>query len=267
MKNSRTVPSMDGQHIEGRKPSEDNGRGHPRILWHHHTAIAMLFEARQYAHTLGRDAWDFAVEINELRKTGLSNSDLRHLACECLVIHAVEISSANGQTRAFQPVGHLELRERSCFVLTETGARLAADLIGRQSCQAPLPVEARLPVKQEPEAEDKPVKATIPKWDRDRAELRLGDTIVKKYQVPAANQELVLAAMEEEKWPVRIDDPLPPESGQDPKRRLHTTINALNRNQRDRLICFRGDGHGEGIRWELIEPSSNGNGDTREGVD
>jgi hypothetical protein len=87
----------------------------------------------------------------------------------------------------------------------------------------------------------------------------LGYVVVKQYKVPAANQERVLAAFEEEGWPVHVDDPLPPSGELDPKRRLHDTINSLNRNQKSGLIRFLGDGSGEGIRWELVaEPRKNG---------
>ncbi len=75
---------------------------------------------------------------------------------------------------------------------------------------------------------------------------------MKQFKVPAANQERILAAFEEEGWPIRIDDPLPPNSEQDSKRRLHDTINSLNRNQKQNLIRFVGDGSGQGVRWELV---------------
>jgi hypothetical protein len=92
----------------------------------------------------------------------------------------------------------------------------------------------------------------IPQWDKERQELRLGDLVVKQFKVPAPNQELILAAFQEEGWPPRMDDPLPPHPEQDSKRRLHDTITTLNRHQKHRLIRFSGDGSGEGVRWELL---------------
>ena len=71
--------------------------------------------------------------------------------------------------------------------------------------------------------------------------------------MPAMNQEIVLAVFEEEGWPPRIDDPLPWKSDIDPQRRLHDTINSLNRRQRQRLVHFSADGLAQGIRWELVE--------------
>jgi hypothetical protein len=64
---------------------------------------------------------------------------------------------------------------------------------------------------------------------------------------------IVLCAFEEEGWPARIDDPLPPQQDQDSKRRLSDTIKCLNRKQSHHLIHFRGDGTGEGVVWERVE--------------
>ena len=59
-------------------------------------------------------------------------------------------------------------------------------------------------------------------------------------------------AFEEEEWPPRVDDPLPPQRDLEPKRRLHDTLRSLNRHQQNTLIRFKGDGTGEGIRWTLV---------------
>jgi hypothetical protein len=59
-------------------------------------------------------------------------------------------------------------------------------------------------------------------------------------------------AFEEEDWPVRIDDPLPPSPDIDPKTRLSSTIKSLNKNLKNRLVHFMGDGTGEGVMWEFV---------------
>jgi hypothetical protein len=59
-------------------------------------------------------------------------------------------------------------------------------------------------------------------------------------------------AFEEEGWPPRIDDPLPPSPEIDAKSRLRYTIKSLNKRQKKQLIHFMGDGSGEGIMWECI---------------
>ena len=94
-----------------------------------------------------------------------------------------------------------------------------------------------------------------PRWDRDRHELRVGGELVKQFKLPSPNQEMILMALEEESWPPRIDDPLPPSQKLDAKQRLHDTIKNLNRNQKHRLIRFMGDGTGQGVRWQLIAES------------
>jgi len=91
-----------------------------------------------------------------------------------------------------------------------------------------------------------------PYWDSRLRELRLGRVLVKRFRQPSANQERILAAFQEEGWPERIDDPLPPDPEHDPKERLRATVKALNRNQQHRLIRFQSDGRGQGVLWEPV---------------
>jgi hypothetical protein len=216
----------------------------PEIISRFQAGLSILLEAYDYACQLQRPAWDFAVEIHCLRSAGLTNSDLRWLSCQQLVEHAAEMTRAGQESRDFQPTGPLTFTKSTCFVLTETGVALA-----RQGHVSPNP-SAQEPAPPIPTAGLPPV----PKWDRERQELRLGKLVVKQFKVPAPNQEIILAAFEEEHWPPRIDDPLPPQPDQDAKRRLHDTINTLNRHQRNPLIHFLGDGTGEGVRWQLKLP-------------
>lgn len=92
-----------------------------------------------------------------------------------------------------------------------------------------------------------------PRWDAKRRELRLARRLLKRFRVPAPNQEAILAAFQEEGWPNCIDDPLPPKGDLSPQRRLHDTIKALNRKHRQRppLIRFLGNGTGKSVVWEL----------------
>jgi hypothetical protein len=136
----------------------------------------------------------------------------------------------------------LTFHRRTCFILSETGVKFARSLEQQQKDSEPNGREARLNSK---------APNLKPHWDPIRQELTLDDRVVKRFKVPAQNQELVLAVFQEEGWPLRIDDPLPYQGDQDPKRRLHDTINALNRRQVNELLRFLGDGKGSGIRWEL----------------
>jgi hypothetical protein len=95
-------------------------------------------------------------------------------------------------------------------------------------------------------------KADRPQYRAATRELWLGDRLVKRYRVRAENQELMLKAFEEEGWPQRIDDPLPPHPDIDSHERLKAAIKRLNKAQKSALIHFSGDGTGRGILWSLM---------------
>lgn len=90
-----------------------------------------------------------------------------------------------------------------------------------------------------------------PRWDRHRHELRLGAIVVRRFTIPAADQESVLAAFEEERWPARIEDPLPPCSEIERKARLQEVVQRLNRSRRLPVVRFACDAAGRGIVWEF----------------
>jgi hypothetical protein len=95
----------------------------------------------------------------------------------------------------------------------------------------------------------------LPNWDSERRLLSLNSQVIKQFKWKALNQEMILATFEEEGWPPRIDDPLPPKPNQNSKRRLSDTIKCLNRHQKNSLVHFRGDGTGEAVIWEWMEVS------------
>jgi hypothetical protein len=209
--------------------------------------IEHLLLSHQYAVETKCDQWDFAVEIQAFLGAGASRSDLRWLICKGYVLHAEETTGLDHDRRSFRQVASLAFTDRTCLILTEQGVLFARSL--RDFIQPPQVAPARGPthlLAQGPEG-------GTPVWDSARQELRFVGILVKQFKVPAPNQETILASLEEEHWPTRIDDPLSPTADIDPKRRLHDTINALNRNQKHRLIRFLGDGSGQGIRWEPFE--------------
>jgi hypothetical protein len=180
-----------------------------------------LRDAWEAARDLGLRAAEFAVEAGELRSAGLTATDLRWLVAKGLADHLREVGK-DGPPRAARR--SLRVAEDSCFVLTAAGLQFA-------------PGPAAAP------------PAGVPHWDGAGRQLLWDGCLVKRYRVPAVNQEAVLAALEELGWPGRIDDPLPPTADIDPRARLHDTIKALNRNQARRLLCFQGDGTGRGVVW------------------
>ena len=93
-----------------------------------------------------------------------------------------------------------------------------------------------------------------PCWNPRRRQLCLGDMVVKHFRVAAQIQQMILSVFEEECWPEHIDDPLPGGGDIDSHTRLHDAINRLNGHQTNRLLRFKGNGNGNGIRWEVRRP-------------
>lgn len=217
-----------------------------------HSGLALLLEAVRYARELDRSPWDFAVEIADLREAGLTTSALRWLVCKGYAEHARELTSKGRTARSFRRSKGLRFDRQTCFVLTESGLAFAQDILTRQ--RAAKPPDGN-PVLGNGNGMDGILRPT---WDSQRRELRVGPYVVKQFKVPADNQKAILAAFEEEGWPARVDDPLAPQPEQDPKRRLHDTINSLNRNQRHRVLRFTGDGSGEGVCWSLVRSDEDG---------
>ena len=191
--------------------------------------IRLLVEALRSAQAVERDPWDFAVEAESLRRAGCTNSQLRRLLCEGLLQHGEEVTSPSDTKRRFRRTRNLQLRATVCFVLTPAGIQAASAL-----------------ALEPPE-----ISAQHPVWNPITRELRFGEQIIKQYRVPAENQIAVLNAFQEEQWPDRIDDPLPPKSELDRRIRLRETVKSLNRNQGERLLHFFADGTGCGICWRL----------------
>jgi hypothetical protein len=210
-------------------------------------ALVLLLQAHDFAHQLNREDWDLALEISSLRDVGLTPNDLRWLVCMGLVEHAQEIRPQPGMSRNFRANGILTFPARTCFILSEAGVKFARS----RGCEKPAERHVRpsdIVLRNGHNGAHRPA----PQWDCDRRELRVGVQLVKQFRLPSPNQETILTAFQEESWPPRIDDPLPQRPDHDAKQRLHDTIRSLNRNQKYRLVRFKGDGTGEGVLWEPI---------------
>ena len=214
-------------------------------------ALEELARAATYALEADCSPWDFAVEIETLTNAGLTTSDLRWLVIKGYLEHAYEITGDGDAQRRFQPCRHLAFGKRTCFVLTDLGSRLTApQALGvARICAGGLPGKDAAPPSPVESAEE------LPSWDNQRRILRVGERIVKQYRVPSLCQQAILDAFEEEGWPPAIDDPLPPQFDQDPKRRLRDTVKSLNTSQTNALLRFRSDGSGCRVLWELKEPA------------
>ena len=207
--------------------------------------LSTLFAAFDYASDSRLDRWQFAVSLADVLSQGATLVDIRWLVLRGFAEHAKETTVPGDANRSFRRLPPTSLPADMCITLSPLGAdTLRAVLPG---CHT----DAGSPVCDIAES-DTFARSTVPLWDSVRRELRYGNQIVKRYRVPAANQELILAAFQEEGWPQFIDDPLPPRDELDPKRRLQATIKSLNRNQLVPLIRFHGNGNGLQIYWEAV---------------
>jgi hypothetical protein len=232
-------------------PAVANGQGETRLDLPHlppplHPVVAasdfrLLLDAYYCVRDLETNAWEFAVEIGLLNAAGLTNTQLRWLLYQGYVLQGVELTPTGARRRTFQQIANLRLTNTSSFVLTEAGAAYALE--GAWQNGDGVAAERR----------QRPV------WDETRRELRVGKVVVKRFKQPAANQQLVLRVLEEEDWPSRIDDPLPPEQEQNSMRRLNKTISNLNRGQQAMIkVHFGGGGDGQSILWRVIEIAAGG---------
>jgi hypothetical protein len=227
------------------------------------SGLALLWRAYMYAQDARVDLWDFALEIDNLYETGLTISDLRWLVAKGLVEHGRETSVYGDSHRSFHPSEGFNFDNATCLVLTPRGATLANRVsnesavslqsflfIGTTSIEGSetaAPQSDRLPATESHVAP----AALKPHWNPKRRELCLAGTIVKRFRVPAPNQEIILCVFQEEGWPEHIDDPLPVSEGVDSQTRLHDAINRLNGHQTNPMLRFHGNGNGTGVCWEL----------------
>jgi hypothetical protein len=169
------------------------------------------------------------------------------LIAQGLAAHAQETTQVHARRRSVRPLAHLQFFERSCFVLTEVGLALARAL----TCpDQPTPEDS-----EDPHSPAEPAPSLWPSFircDNGHRELRLMNSVVKRYRKHGENQELVLLAFQEQDWRRCIYDPLPPKAGVNAKRRLRDTIARLNRGQLAPLLRFHGDHTGRGIYWEAL---------------
>jgi hypothetical protein len=217
-------------------------------------ALELLWRASRYAADLGVDAWEFAVEMGELRRAHITHSELRWLLSRGYAEHAYETTAKNGRRR-FGRLTTGSLSDNSCFVISDAGKGLVESLTSEAwtgNNQQPL-------ILAWPNANE--LKSSVghtlfmkekPSWDAQRRELWIDGRLLKRFRRPSSNQQLILDSFESSGWPKLVVDPLPLQPAQCPKRRLHDAIKCLNRYHHHQLLRFSGDGSGRGVLWERI---------------
>jgi hypothetical protein len=220
-------------------------------------ALFLLRQARRLAENANCEVWDFAVELEELRRTGVSIVEIRWLLVRGFAQQAWELPPLCNGRRRFDKANSWTLRPNSCFVMTDAGLPVVRGLADGPTTQrhlrkSPSALALEKPARSSVRRRNGFAVAPAPFYDGLRNEFFWGETLVKRFRSPAPNQQGVLAAFQASSWPDRIDDPLPETDGLCPRRRLSETIRALNHHQTQFVIRFCGDGSGRGVLWECV---------------
>jgi hypothetical protein len=224
--------------------------------------LAVLWRAYLGAQYTGVSVWDFALRIGRLYEAGMVSSDLRWLVAKGFAEHGQETNGHRDSHRSFRPRNGDSFNNHSCLILTPIGAAMAEEVFrgtARSSQETPSALTAVvsetaiLTDRRQFVSEIRtPARLVLkPRWNVVRRELTLAGRMVKRFRVPARNQETILSVFEEEGWADHIRDPLPFTYDIDAPTRLHDAINRLNRCQINPLLRFHGDGKGTGVFWEL----------------
>ncbi len=206
------------------------------------SAFAELLQAELYARDTSLPSWQFAIDVEGLLASGLTDNDLRWLVAKGYVEVACEIRRRGlFQSRRFSSRRSSRASPgQRCLILTGDGLAMAERLCRANSAENPT------------RRKRKASSGDLPRWDATARTFWFGPQLIKRFTVPAPNQEAVLAAFEKHVWPGCIPDPLPAADAIDAKRRLHDTINRLNRCHQCGAIRFGGNGIGSGICWRRI---------------
>ena len=207
--------------------------------------LESLLRAHICAQDANAERWDFALHVSTLHLCGMSVSDVRWLVAKQFAEHGRETSKYGMPHRTFRRMKGFLMDLATCVVLTPAGVDLAQAIVRRST--------AGTEVRENSNRSSSAVQ--IPHWDSCRRELSVGGALIKRFRVPAQNQELILSAFQEEGWPHHIYDPLPTNRRIDTHVRLHDAINRLNGCQKSPLVRFHGNGAGNGISWELRRPT------------
>jgi len=235
--------------------------------------LALLWRAYICAQDAGAKVWDFALRTSRLYEAGMTSSDLRWMVAKGVAEHGEETSGYDDAHRSFRRSTGYFFTNHTCLILTPSGAALAEHVF-RETVKSPQASMAALAAVAETAALANPRHAPFerntvatpdqkPRWDTTRRELTLSGLIVKRFRVPAQNQETILRAFEDEGWTEHIHDPLPVTHEIDAPTRLHDAINRLNKCQIHPLLRFHGNGKGTGILWEPREADGLGQSPNR----
>jgi len=161
--------------------------------------IEYLCRAWILAQDAERPPPEFGVEIRCLHKLGLAATELRWLLCKGYIEHYWDLTVPGERGRTTRRTLSLRFSKRSCFALTQAGWEFAEQFNYTPQMQTRHDTN--------PDADER--RATsIPAWNAMSRQLTVDGFVLKTFQVPSSNQELILTAFAEEGWVAQIDNPL-----------------------------------------------------------
>ena len=209
--------------------------------------IKHLCRAWILAQDAERPPPEFGVEIRCLHRIGLTATELRWLLCKGYIEHYWDLTLPGERGRTTRRVFSLRFSKSSCFALTQAGWEFAEEF--KYTSQMQMRHDTN------PNADERRA-SSIPAWNATSRQLTVDGFVVKTFQVPSSNQELILTAFEEEGWVAQIDNPLPPRKNVNCRTRLNQTLYRLNRSLVPPLIHFSCS-NGHRVYWEpMNRPSS-----------
>lgn len=201
--------------------------------------LSLLLDGYLYACELGRDRWEFAVEIELLHSSGLNNNDLRWLIGKGYADHILETTSKGKGRRSTFRSGRLALPEKSCIILTDAGVKFTQEALA-------------LPEPCVPKSGLESQSSSVPYWDAETHSLYWQERLIKHFKHEAPFQEAILEAFQANKWTRFVVVTLPKEEGMNPKERLRVTIKNLNRSCGG-TVQFTQEGNGGRVGWQAGE--------------
>src|SRR6185295_3672059 len=177
--------------------------------------LALLWRAYLCAQDTGVNVWEFALRTGRLYEAGMTASDLRWTVTKGFVEHGEETSGYDEPHRSFRRINGYFFNNHTCLILTPSGAALAEHVFREtaRSPQATLSTLAAVASETATLSNARPAvyethtqgaAALKPRWDATRRELSMAGLLVKRFRVPARNQETILSVFEEEGWAEHI---------------------------------------------------------------
>jgi len=212
-------------------------------------ALQQLLEAHEHAQKLGRNVWQFALEISYLCSLGPRHTDLRWLVWRGYVEHGVEETMCEHTERVFRRLKNLMLTPQTCVVLTPKGVFFAQHVLGSRPETTKNDVPRRISTADSSQAEE------IPVWDGEQHTLFWRQRAVRHFKRLAPAQEGLLKALEAHTWrhslSVNLLSGLCGPKGLN-RQRLRAIIENLSRGLRPNLR-IRLEGNGSRVDWEALE--------------